>query len=104
METHRENCEERAKAFCDYRQNTPKLETELGWGQEGFVWETTRGSAIKVYRPDAQLNFNRELRAYGILSQSNISNIGGFEVPQLLDHDQLLQVCRDGYSAGDTVH
>jgi len=57
---------------------------------EGYVWETSRRSAIKVYRDNGEINFNREFRCYSILSENDITEVHGFNVPQLIDSESLL--------------
>jgi hypothetical protein len=78
---------ERANAFLC---NDAKLGRKLGAGQEGYVWATSLGSAIKVF--ERERNFNTELKCYQILEGCAISEIDGFNVPQLLDFDDELWV------------
>ncbi len=92
MKSHRESCEDRANQYCSLRGGKALFDKELGHGQEGFVWEYTNGSALKVFRPGAYLNFNRELRAYQILQRNEVSNVDGFEIPQLVDFEQRLLI------------
>ncbi len=92
MRTYRAECEQRAIVYCKSRHCEPLFNSQLGWGQEGYVWETTRRSAIKVYRDDGESNFNREYRCYDILAENEISEVHGFNVPQLIDHDFSLLV------------
>lgn len=92
MQFHRKSCEDRARQYCALRYGEPLFDKELGHGQEGFVWESTNGSALKVFRPEGHLNFNREHKAYQILRDNGVSNAKGFEIPQLVDADQRLLV------------
>jgi hypothetical protein len=82
MQFHRESCEDRARQYRATRDGEALIDKELGHGQEGFVWESTSGSALKVFRADGYLNFNRELSAYRILLENDVSNIDGFEIPE----------------------
>jgi len=57
---------ERAKLYLESREPDARLGKKLGAGQEGFIWESTRGSALKVF--ERERNFNTELKCYEILS------------------------------------
>jgi hypothetical protein len=92
MKTYREECEQRAKEYCISRHCEPLFNSQLGWGQEGYVWETSRRSAIKVYRDNGETNFNREFRCYSILSENDITEVHGFNVPQMIDCESRLLV------------
>ena len=52
----------------------------------------SRRSAIKVYRDNGEINFNREFRCYSILAENNITEVHEFNVPQLIDSESLLLV------------
>lgn len=57
----------------------------LGEGKDGVVHRTNRKSAVKeLKRPDL---YHRELRAYQVLSDLSISEVGGFKVPRLIGFD-----------------
>ncbi len=73
----------RAEAFanlCGFQVDRP-----LGFGNDGAVWETSHGSALKIEERDS--GYQRELAAYLRLRQQSVLDIAGFTVPQLLDYD-----------------
>lgn len=73
------------------RQRGLSLTRSLGFGNDGAVWETSRGSAVKV--EERQLGYDRELATYLRLKQNHVMEINGFTIPRLLDHaDDLLAI------------
>ncbi|MFM9965464.1 MAG: hypothetical protein ACKV2Q_30120 [Planctomycetaceae bacterium] len=75
--------DERRQAYCeDRRIQTQSL---IGYGLEGYVWKTNRGSVVKLFRHSNL--FDRELAVYQKLSQLGLQKLQGFTIPQLLDHD-----------------
>ncbi len=92
MKTYRDECEQRAKVYCEQRFCEPLFNSQLGWGQEGYVWETSQRSAIKVYRENGEINFNREFRCYTILAEHGLIELKGFNIPQMIDSDSRLLV------------
>ena len=92
MKTYRDECEQRAKLYCEKRFCEPLFNSQLGWGQEGYVWETSQRSAIKVYRENGEINFNREFRCYRILAEHGITELKGFNIPQMIDSESRLLV------------
>ena len=81
----------RASEFCRKRaENKPLFHSRLGIGQEGYVWETLAGSAIKVF--ERRGNFEDELKCYQILKDFEITKIHAFNVPCLLDWSDDLRV------------
>jgi hypothetical protein len=52
----------RARRYFERHAPGTVLGKKLGAGQEGFVWESTRGTALKVFERES--NFNRELKCY----------------------------------------
>lgn len=74
---------ERAEAFARLRGF--QFDRTLGFGNDGAVWETSRGSALKIEERDS--GYQRELAAYLRLRQQSVLSIAGFTVPQLLDFD-----------------
>jgi hypothetical protein len=62
----------------------------LGFGQDGYLWATKNGSAIKVL--ERQSKFRAELECYQRLQQRKIEKIGRFNVPQLIGFNTELQV------------
>ncbi len=63
----------------------------LGFGSDGTVWHTSRGSALKLlYRTG---NYVVERDCYLRLKDSAIRLLGGLNVPMLVDYDdQLLAI------------
>lgn len=70
----------------EYLGEIENLIEKLGSGQEGFVYRTSRKTALKVF--ERERNFNAELKAYQILKAHNVEQIEGFSVPQLLGFDE----------------
>jgi hypothetical protein len=82
------NAERLLREYCADRGTA--LTKMLGHGIDGSVWETTRQSALKAcYRTDA---YERERDCYRRLFEHEVVNLTGFNVPQLLDYDNRLQV------------
>ncbi len=74
----------RAKSYLG---DEAELTKKLGSGNEGFVWATTRNSAVKLFeRLD---NFKRELECYQRLAEFNLNKIDVFQVPELLRYDEI---------------
>lgn len=57
----------------------------IGFGVDGYVWQTDRESVVKVCRYKAP--FDSELAVYQRLSGIGLRKLQGFEIPWLLDHD-----------------
>ncbi len=75
--------DERRTAYCAARDiQTLDL---MGYGLDGYVWKTNRGSVVKVCRHSNL--FDRELAVYQRLSQLGLQQLQGFTIPRLLDHD-----------------
>ena len=51
---------DRRDAYC--RQRSTATEDLLGWGLDGFIWQTTDDNVLKVFRHS--LEFGRELAVY----------------------------------------
>ena len=76
--------DERRQAYCEARRiQTLSL---IGYGLEGYVWKTNRGSVVKVFRHSNL--FDRELAVYQRLSRLGLQKLQGFTIPQLLDQDR----------------
>ena len=50
MKTHREECEQRAIAYCETRKCTPLFNSQLGWGQEGSEFVKGGWSIKSIHR------------------------------------------------------
>lgn len=81
---------DRATAYCRKVDSSPDFANLLGTGQEGSVWPTSNGTAIKVF--DRERNFNSELRCYQILEEHGVFEIAGFTIPHLVASDARLLV------------
>lgn len=64
------------------------LERSLGFGNDGAVWETSVGTALKI--EERQSGFDRELGCYLRLQRNDVAEIHGFAVPQLVNYDTAL--------------
>lgn len=62
----------------------------LGFGQDGYVWKTNRKTAVKAI--ERRHNYTVELECYQRFKQRRISKLHGFSIPQLIDHDDELQI------------
>jgi hypothetical protein len=62
----------------------------IGQGIDGTVWRSSRQSAIKAsYRRDT---FERERNCYQRLFENNVRTLAGFDVPELLNYHNELQI------------
>ena len=57
----------------------------LGYGIDGNVWQTSRLSALKVFR--RQETYQRERDSYRRLLENGVRRLAGFDLPELLDYD-----------------
>lgn len=85
----------RAKAseYCRKTEGRiPEFNSSFGCGQEGYVWPIQGGiSAIKVF--ERRRNYENELACYQILGDHKITEIYGFNIPELLGwSDELLVI------------
>lgn len=62
----------------------------FGYGQEGYVLQTNKRTAIKAFYYD--VHFHQELEIYQYLQRWGIVKASGFNIPQLLDHSVELQI------------
>ena len=82
------DADQRLQAYCESRRIA--LLQPLGHGIDGTVWESSRQSALKAfYRAET---YERERECYRRLFQSDVANLAGFNVPQLLDYDNNVHV------------
>ncbi|MCA9070372.1 MAG: hypothetical protein KDA84_15680, partial [Planctomycetaceae bacterium] len=79
--------------FCEQRQ-IEILELR-GYGLDGFVWQTSEDSMVKVFRHEN--DFQRELEAYRRLESHQVDQLQGFFVPLLLHYDENLFVLELSY-------
>ncbi len=66
------------------------IEKQLGGGFDGIVLGTSRKTAIKSM--NNQTLYQQEITVYLRLLERGITNVNGFQVPQLIDHDDSLAV------------
>jgi hypothetical protein len=80
---------QRAKEYAKRRKLS--IETQLGGGIQGAVFQTDDGNAIKaLIRHEFYV---RERDIYRRLRERGIESVAGFNVPRLLDfHDELLVI------------
>ncbi|MCA9135129.1 MAG: hypothetical protein KDB00_00180 [Planctomycetales bacterium] len=81
---------QRAEEYCRSRNSVPEFDSLLGTGQEGFVWKTSRDTAVKVF--DRIGNFDRELACYRIFSEFELCELDGFAIPEMLGFDEETRV------------
>jgi hypothetical protein len=75
--------ERRRDEYCEAKQL--QVVDLIGFGVDGFVWQTDRESVVKVCRYKAP--FDSELAVYQRLSKIGLRKLQGFEIPWLLNHD-----------------
>jgi hypothetical protein len=63
------------------------IETDelLGYGIEGFVWRTSRNTALKIHR--LKSDYNQERDVYFRLRDRTLRRLSGFTIPLLLNCD-----------------
>jgi hypothetical protein len=57
----------------------------LGEGKDGYVWETSRKTALKIHITEESYQIERD--AYIRLRMLGITEVAGFRVPRLRDHE-----------------
>jgi hypothetical protein len=55
-----------------------------GYGVDGYVWQTTQDSILKVFRSESP--FQHELAVYRRLQANGLKRLQGFRIPQLLNY------------------
>lgn len=82
----------RASEYCrksDGRK--PEFNSSFGCGQEGYVWPVEGGvSAIKVF--ERRKNYEIELGCYEILDAHKVTEVYGFNIPQLIGWSEELLI------------
>jgi hypothetical protein len=85
--------EERARKYAKFNNIEVDLTKPLGFGQDGSVWKSNRGSgatAVKVFEREA--NYVAERECYQRLAENGIDEICGLAVPSLEGSDDLLLI------------
>lgn len=90
MNSSERELRERAKRYAESRAIQVILEGKLGNGTDGFVWTTSRKTALKAFERPRPYDSERD--AYFRLSQHGITRTGRFSVPQLIDLDNDLLI------------
>ena len=87
-----EECElqERASEYAEARGLTIKFKERLGRGTDGWVWPTVDQSAIEVFERSRPYVCERD--SYLRLRDANVTKIGIFTVPVLIDYDDELLI------------
>lgn len=82
---------DRCEQYLRLSADGAKIKALLGYGTDGAVWSSTRGSAIKVFERDRGYYNERDsylrLAEYGFTDQ-----IAGFAVPAMIHFDNDLMV------------
>lgn len=79
----------RAESYAQNRGLKLNFQYPLGSGIDGYVWRTSRRSALKLCERDK--SFRDEVECYRRLREGNVSRILGFAVPRLIDFDDSLK-------------
>ncbi|MEW4490004.1 hypothetical protein AB1L42_18115 [Thalassoglobus sp. JC818] len=82
---------ERAHDYC--AQRTKKINEKLGGGQDGDVFKTSEGTAVKVFK--YKNLFQRECEVYTRIFEEKIADLIGkenFNIPTLLEYDDTLGI------------
>lgn len=78
----------RAEAYVQSRGLELDFQYPLGSGLDGYVWRTSRRSALKLCERDN--SFRDEVESYRRLREGKVVRILGFAVPRLIDFDDPL--------------
>ena len=74
-----------ALSYCNANSTELIIDPIIGAGEDGSVWSSEYGSAIKAFERDE--NYEKELECYQRLDRANISEINGLAVPRLIGFD-----------------
>lgn len=84
----------RARKYADSKDIAIHFQSRLGFGSDGYVWKSSRGSAIKAcMRPDS---YAIERSCYQRLKEAGVTSLKGLNVPELIDFDDALMVIEMG--------
>jgi len=85
MKLDKERLRRNGAAYADSKGIAVDFQAPFGEGQDGTVWPTSRGSALKLfYRP---ANYEDERNCYLILQAAAVEKVGCLNVPKLVDYD-----------------
>lgn len=86
---------DRRDTYCETHEVVLESEQPRGWGVDGYVWQTTDDTILKVhYNPR---EFAQELAIYDRLTEKQIDRLQGFDIPLLLNSDTNLLVLEMSY-------
>ncbi|MCG8585440.1 MAG: hypothetical protein MI757_12080 [Pirellulales bacterium] len=88
MDEPEDDLNSRIRRFADSR--TIKLESQLGFGQDGIVYSTDDRTAVKFYEYERSYTVERDV--YLRLRAESVQRIGQFKVPEILQWDDELWV------------
>jgi hypothetical protein len=83
-----EKLAQRAEAYVQGRGLRLDFQYPLGSGIDGYVWRTSRRSALKLC--EREKSFREEVESYQRLQNAKVNRILGFAVPGLIDFDDSL--------------
>jgi hypothetical protein len=86
--------EQRVREYAHSREIAIDFESPLGAGTDGCVWQTDRMTAVKALA--RRHNYNQELECYRRFKSAGVTQIGGFSVPELVDHSDELWIIEMG--------
>ncbi len=90
MSTYPNDLEQRATKYAARRGTNVRFDRQLGFGNDGYVWQSRRKSAIKVFERFG--NYSREVACYQRLRELGVDEVGNLTVPRLVDFDEELLV------------
>jgi len=73
---------QRLLAYCAFAGL--EVQELRGYGVDGYVWQSTQDSILKVFRSEAP--FQHELAVYHRLQTNGIRRLQGFHIPLLLNY------------------
>ncbi|MBI3839401.1 MAG: hypothetical protein HY288_15895 [Planctomycetia bacterium] len=85
-----QSLEDRALRYAELSLIELNLEIPLGNGTDGKVWESNRKTAIKAF--EWEKGYQLEYGCYERFAEFAVSEINGFDVPQLIGSDDELFV------------
>jgi hypothetical protein len=83
-----------ARRYAELHDLTCDFSRPLGFGQDGYVWQTAHKTAIKAV--ERRRNYLAERESYQRLLDADVCNIDGLNVPALIDFDDSLQMIEMG--------
>ena len=81
---------QRAEQYANQYDINVRFDRQLGFGNDGSVWETDQNSAIKSF--EREVNYIQERRCYQRLAELGVEDVGNFAIPCLIGYDEVLWV------------